>query len=104
MDLKTAPVTIMADLYIIIIDPESSVWSGLDCSPGLKPTALNFSFPGDLSLRNAPLWSLTLPSSIPPLASPGIYTFYIGTTKPGTSEFISNLATLKIEVYQGGEQ
>ena len=99
MDLETAPKAIIADIYLIMIDLESKIWSGLDCSLGFKPSALNFSFPANLSLRNTLLWSFTLPSDIPPINIPSIYTFYAGATQPGTGELISNLATLNIQVY-----
>ena len=93
LDLTTAPAEIIADIYLIMFDPDGKFYSAMVWSKGLQPLVQGFKLPADLHIQSSPLVNITLPSTTPPVEKSGKYTFYLAAMKPGTVDFISNIAS-----------
>ncbi|MBU1628297.1 hypothetical protein KKB18_13090 [bacterium] len=91
--LITAPEDINADLYLILLKPEVTIYSGMVWDKGISPLVLDYTLPANLDMGNVSLLTFILPSTTPPVDKPGTYTFYLAALKPGTVDFISNIAT-----------
>jgi hypothetical protein len=98
LDLETAPAEINADIYIILLDPAMNFWSAISWNKGLQPLLANFTLPADLDIEDVPMIAFTIPSTKPPVDMPGTYTFYLTASKPGTPDFISNIASIDLTV------
>jgi len=99
LDVKTAkssPIT--CDLYFVMLNPANTIYFGTGW--GLTPSAVanNLPLTGNMNILRAPVMTLAIPNTFPPIASPGDYTFAIGATQPGTLNFISNIATVGLTV------
>ena len=97
-DLTTAPAEITADIYLLLMNPDGKFFPGLTWDKGLQPLVKNFALPADLDIDGAPLVTFTIPSEKPPVDEPGTYTFYLAALKPGTLDFISNIASTSFDV------
>jgi len=93
LDLKTAPVQINADIYLLLLTPEGKFHSGFSWDKGLQPLVSNMTLPADLEIEASPLFTFTIPGTDLPVEDPGWYTFYMVALKPGTVDFISNIAS-----------
>ena len=93
LSLETAPAEITADIYLIMFDPDGKFYSGLVWNKGLQPVVQSFNFPANINIQNAPLFTFTIPSTIPPVDKLGVYMFYLAALNPGTTDFISNIAS-----------
>jgi len=98
LDLETAPVDTTSDVYLLLMTPEGKFLPGMTWSPGLKPLVSGITLPADLAIESSPLFTFTLPDTNPPVDDPGWYTFYITALKPGTVDFISNIASTAFQV------
>ncbi|MBU1628225.1 DUF1565 domain-containing protein [bacterium] len=98
LDLKTAPAEITVDLYFIMVDADGGIWTCLYWSQPIKPVATGFKLPASMDIESMKVFDFTIPSEMPPISKGGTYTFYIAATKPGTVDFISNIATAGFDV------
>jgi len=98
LDLETASVDTTSDVYLLLMNPEGKFLPGMSWSPGLKPLVSGITLPADLAIESSPLFTFTLPDTNPPVDDPGWYTFYITALKPGTVDFISNIASSAFQV------
>jgi len=99
LDLDTSPDLVAATLYLVMIDTESNIFSGLGCVKGLSPMADNVNFVPDLKIRDQLLWSINVPCETPPVSKEGIYTIYMCAVVQGTADFLSNLGKISFEIY-----
>jgi hypothetical protein len=98
LGIKTAPKNTTADVYLVMLDPQNQIWSGLQCTKGVTPLLRSFTFPANLSLKDIQLWSIKIPSDVPPITSTGKYTFCMMAVIPGTFEPISNQSIFELDV------
>jgi len=95
LDLKTYSHDVSADIYFVMLNETTGV---LYFAPGwgteIKLAIDNIFLPADLSLSDATLLNITLPSNRPPITQHGRYTFAIAAAKPGTADMISDVATV----------
>jgi len=98
MDLLTAPIETVSDVYLLLMTPEGKFLPGLSWSGAIKPLAAGITLPPDLQIETSTLFTFTIPADNPPIDEPGWYTFYIASIKPGTLDFISNIASAAFEV------
>jgi hypothetical protein len=99
LDVRIASSLVNGDLYFILLNTQTNtLFFALDW--GDKPINVlsNFQFPRNLTLDNASILEISIPSNKPPIIDAGIYTFGIAATEPGTMNFISNIATVSFEV------
>ena len=94
--LKTAPAEIPVDLYLIMSTPDSKYYSAMVWGNGIQPLAQNFRLPADLYIKALPFVNFTIPGTTPPINKSGKYTLYIVALKPGTVDFISNIASAEL--------
>jgi predicted outer membrane repeat protein len=92
-DVATAPVVTKVNIYLIMVDPDGNIYSALAWNKGLLPLVEGLSVPKDLDIEGATIANFVLPSTKPPISKAGTYTFYMAALKPGTVDFISNIAT-----------
>jgi len=99
LDAEVPPKGVIADIYLVLLHPDGK---SLYFAPAWKrkPTPLikGLTLPPALRMTGAPLLELTVPAKTPPSKTKRTYTFAIGTTKPGTLHFISNIALLRINI------
>jgi hypothetical protein len=88
------------DLYFVMLSiTKNQLYFGLlwDMVPAAVIT--NFRLPANFVLFDIPILSITIPCIKPPIRdAAGTYAFAIGAAKPGTAEFISNIAIASFEV------
>jgi hypothetical protein len=97
-DVTTAPVVTNANIYLIMVDPDGNFYSAMMWDKGLKPLVQNLAVPKDLNIEGAAIASFVLPSMKPPISKAGTYTFYLAALKPGTVDFISNVAMASFDM------
>jgi outer membrane protein assembly factor BamB len=98
LEVKTPSTNTNVDLYFVMLNPANTLYFGMDWNT--TPTAVlkDFTVPANLSIKDAQLLEITIPSSKPPIGASGSYTFAIGATEPNTLNFLSNIATISFEV------
>jgi hypothetical protein len=98
-DVTTAPIVITTgNIYLIMVDPDGNYYSAMSWNKGLQPLVQGLSVPANLNIAGSPLFSFTIPSAKPLVTNHGTYTFYLAALKPGTTDFISNVATVSFDV------
>jgi parallel beta-helix repeat protein/predicted outer membrane repeat protein len=94
LDLKAPAKNTPIDLYFVLLNVNTNVlYFGLLWD--MTPVAVlkNFTLPANFTLSDATIMNIKIPSQKPPISDAVTYTFAIGATKPGTLDFISNIAT-----------
>ena len=98
-DLYTVREPLSADVYFVMLDQTmGKIFYGMNWDSRTTPLIGNIMLPADLSVYNIKLLEIEIPSAKPPLSDPGIYTFAIGAFAPGTSEQISNISRVDVEI------
>jgi len=98
LDLITAPLTPKVDIYFIMQTPSGEYFSGMDWEKGVKPFVTSIALPAGLDIDDDLLFTFKPPCDKPPVSDTGTYTFYVGAVKPGTVDFISNIASSELVV------
>jgi len=99
LDIKTSSKPLYADIYWVMVQNFSGnaffapVWNDA-AAPVLK----NINVPPNVDTKGSLLLEVTIPATRPPIGERGVYTFAIGATKPGTANFISNIAVVSYKV------
>jgi hypothetical protein len=89
---------IPCDVYFVMLDPSGKIFFAPSWNNVPGAVLSNVTLHADMSIGYAQLLSLSIPNTTPPVSAAGQYTFAIGTTKPGTLDFVSNIATVNITV------
>ena len=97
-DITTAPEEITADIFLILLDPDGNLRSGLTWNKGVAPLVSGYKLNANLNIEGAQIASFTIPGSKPPVDAPGTYTFYLAAVKPGGVDFISNIEIASFKV------
>jgi M6 family metalloprotease-like protein len=100
LGMKMPAQSIKADIYFVMVPPGTppSVYFGMNWTKTPVAIISNYSLPANLTLTDAQILRVTLPSIKPLMTIPGTYTYAIGAAKPGTFEFISNIASVNVIV------
>jgi parallel beta-helix repeat protein len=97
-DIHTAPAEINADVFLIMLDPDGYLYSALLWNQGLQAIVQGLAIPKGLDIKGSLIASFEFPCSKPPIGKPWTYIFYLTALKPGTVDFISNIATARFTV------
>jgi predicted outer membrane repeat protein len=94
------------DIYLIMIEPNGIIFSGMDWSEDLKPALSSILLPSDISLKDIVIFENSIPVMEPPINTdtPGIYRLAIAAFISGSNELISNVEILSFELKQEGYQ
>jgi len=98
LNISTPMMPVSADIYFIMLSHSdnfayfASTWGNLPI-----PFVKSFTIP-PVSYSGIRLLEVHIPGSRPLINDPGLYTFAIGATKPGSNHFISNIGSWTIEV------
>jgi hypothetical protein len=95
LDLQALSKNTSIDLYFVLLNVNTNtLYYGLlwDITPAAVLT--NFTLPANITLTDAVLMNITVPSQKPPVSNKGTYAFAIGASTPGTFDFISNIASV----------
>jgi M6 family metalloprotease-like protein len=88
-----------ADIYFVMLQQSTNtLYFGMNFDNNPVPVLKNINIPPDTVLNGVTLLNVNLPSQKPPIGSTGTYIFAIAAAKPGTLEFISNIATASFSV------
>ena len=98
LNISTISEPVSGDVYLLLIDPDSMIWSGMNWLPFVIPAFKSVTFPPDLSLENIQLLDFGIPTLTPPVEIPGEYLFLMGATQQNTFNFISSLAETSFKV------
>jgi hypothetical protein len=97
-DLKTAPTSNIVDIYLIMINPSGQTLFAPNWTNSVVPLVADFMLSADIFMVEKLLFDITLPSSNPPVDTSGSYMFNIAAFKAGTTEMLSDLASVNINV------
>ena len=92
INIKTESVKVKAGIYLLLLDPNSKIYSGMVWNEEIQPLVENYTIPADTGIQEQPIVNFTIPDGSPPVSVPGIYTFFLAALKPGTFDFLSNVA------------
>jgi formylglycine-generating enzyme required for sulfatase activity len=98
LDLHTQNYPSNIDLYFVLLNPQNKLFFGLDWNELPTPVLKNFTVPPNLTISNAPIYTITIPNLKPPISMTGVYIFAIAATAPGTLDFVSQINTLQFKV------
>jgi len=98
LNLQTPSKSTNLDLYFVLLNPLNELFFGLNWNKTPATLFSNFNLPGGIKIDDAPLMSITIPSTKPPISAPGIYTFAIAGANPGTLDFISSIGSVVITI------
>ena len=98
LDLRTPSTSTTSDLYFVMLDPANKLYFGVDWVTTPHEVSQNITLPGDFSLTGLSLMEITIPDSSPSISESGTYIFAIAAAKPGTIDWISNIATVSFMV------
>ena len=85
------------DLYLVMLTPNGTIYSGLDWSKSVHPAAANFTIPEGFSLPETKVLEVTLPVDKPPITERGTYYFAIGLADTGSTYFRSmDISTFEV--------
>jgi hypothetical protein len=86
------------DLYLIVIDPASAVYFGLNWTLTPTPVLKNYPLPAGISITKAPIIQISIPNQTPPVFDFGSYTFAIAATTPNTFNIISEIGIANFQI------
>jgi parallel beta-helix repeat protein/predicted outer membrane repeat protein len=87
------------DLYFVLLNVNTNkIYFGFAWNMTPAAVLKNFNLPANYTLADATIMNIIIPSQKPPLSSAGSYVFAIGASKPGTFDFISNIATAGFKI------
>jgi hypothetical protein len=97
-DIRTLSKQVNADIYFVMRGSAIRFYYGLlwDMTP--SAVLKNFKIPANLSITDASLIDINIPSIKPPIRDTGTYTFFIAATEPATGNLISNIASASFVV------
>jgi hypothetical protein len=98
VDFRTFPISVNADLYFVMVNPQGTIYLGLAWNEGIFPALRNLTLPPDTNLFDITLCEFTIPSQKPLVSALGKYTFAMGAFKSGTAESLSNIAITSFNV------
>ncbi|MCP4651115.1 MAG: hypothetical protein GY853_13700, partial [PVC group bacterium] len=99
LDVTTYSTPVTCDIYIVLFNMGSGgAYFGLSWGGAPKAALKDLLLPSGISLKGVTLLPITIPSLNPPIADNGTYTLAIAAAKPGTLEFLSNIATASFTV------
>ncbi|MBU1625771.1 TlpA family protein disulfide reductase [bacterium] len=98
LDVTNPLMPVDADIYFALLNHnENRVYFANDWALNPLPAIESITFP-TVSYSGLELLNVLLPSIMPPIREPGLYTFVIAATKPGSTHFISNLGRWTVDV------
>ncbi|MBU1628222.1 PQQ-binding-like beta-propeller repeat protein [bacterium] len=86
------------DVYLLMLDPDGIVYSGMDWEEGAKPLIARLSLFDKYKESDIMILDSILPSEKPPIKKSGEYRFFIAAAKAGTSDLMSNVSDVKIRL------
>ncbi|MBU1651627.1 M6 family metalloprotease domain-containing protein, partial [bacterium] len=99
LDVQFPSNPVICDVYFVMLPPGGkNVFFGFNWNTVMLPILKNITLPTNISIKDAVLLGMTIPSFSPPVGAPGMYTFAFAAAKPGTADFISNIATVNFNV------
>ncbi len=98
LDLRTAPESNRADVYLVLVAPDGRIYSAMDWQEIIKPVIKNIFIPGNISFTDAVLFKVDIASVEELTGIGGNFIFGLGVFEPGTGQLISNIATVSFEV------
>jgi predicted outer membrane repeat protein len=101
IDVDTAPVENIVDLYFIMQDPMGSIYSAMNWDEGLYVSVPDLTLIENLVLDDLFILEASIPSDIPQIKKSGSYTFAVFVTLQGKTDPISNIAakSIKVDLY-----
>jgi len=93
-DIRTSPAVFSADIYFSMENPDGVIFYGMNWGTEPTPALGPIMIPENLDIEDLPIMKIVVPEGI----AFGEYTFSIYATKPGTLDFISNIATVSFTV------
>jgi hypothetical protein len=88
------------DLYLVMVDPNGKIYSGMDWNEGLKPVARGLTLPPNMKIEDLPILNYKIPNMTPPIQALGTYTFAMALFKTGTMDMIMYLSRVDFKVYE----
>jgi hypothetical protein len=95
-DLFISKKDIKTTLYLILLEPNGEIRSGLSKDKGSCPLVQGFSLSRDLDKKGIPLVCFKTKSVSPPFAKTEAYSFFMTAVKPGAADFSSDLIFTRI--------